>query len=383
MRSLFIILTFLLAGLGVFQKSALALSPYEQIKSVTFYDFPLDINNEQMVVDFESALPSIKSNGFNTVWLVLPWWSFNPKPLTEPPVYTNQTFTNLASILRSLKNNNMYAILPLNYLGQGWSPEGIDHCQLITNPTMYNSFERYVREFLTRISEYSDLVYILFFTEGLEPCSMNPYADAEAIASLLRPTIGSLPTRLPPTLRNKFRIGYHDYSLINLGWAHGQSPIADPISYDFLSMVAFIDPQKTTLEITSEINARASRFKNLYPSIPLVIGESGANDCDNEQNYQALVIQTIATTAINNHMGVNFWGWKPINAETNGCTLGLTNPDGTPKKSLVSVKSIFLANTLFGDVNLDGKVNILDTRKVISNFLDIRDLNFVVGNFGK
>jgi len=332
------------------------LSPTSSIRSVTFYDFPA--TNEQRLQHLAEALTQIRATGFSTIWLVSPWAAYNPKPLSDPPVYNDQEFEILRETLNLLRENGMQAILGLNYLGSGWAPDGIDACNWIRDQTMYTAFETYVQEFLNRIVDYRDMVYILFFTEGAEPCNLNPYGDAEEIASLLQPTLGSLPKRLPANLRSQFRIGYHDYTLINLNWAHGKSPIQDPVSFDFVSMVAYGLDRKSDEEIRVEIDARASRFKNLYPNTPLIIGEFGARGCENGEDEQARVIETIVSHALDYNYGFNLWGWKPGPSDQE-CTnpvfggLAITNQDGTPRKSVETLKEVLRPQIENSGINMD------------------------------
>jgi hypothetical protein len=186
-----------------------ALLPYGDIRSVTFYLFPFDETKYYMAL--KDSIPDIRKAGFNTIWIVNPWVSFDPQPLETPRVFEESRFEHLRQVLSLLRENAMKAILGLNYLGKGWSPEGIEPGSWVTDSKMYEAFESYVEEFLRRIEEFNDTAYILFFTEGTEPEGLDPYADAERHASILRETLGSLPSRLDPTLRGKFSIGYHDY----------------------------------------------------------------------------------------------------------------------------------------------------------------------------
>ena len=213
------------------------LIPYEEIRSVTFYVFPFD--EDTYYEELNNSIPALKEVGFNTIWIVNPWMSFNPEPLSDPPVYDDSRFDHLLDVLDLLRESGMKAILGLNYLGKGWSPEGIDPGKWITDEEMFSAFESYVEEFLSRIEQYNDTAYILFFTEGTEPEGLDPYSDAREHAALLRKTLGSLPTRLNPEIRERFAIGYHDYSIINLDWGGGESPIARPNPFDFLSSVSF------------------------------------------------------------------------------------------------------------------------------------------------
>lgn len=320
-----------------------ATTDYGNIRSVTFYVFPFD--EETYYQELERSLPKIKATGFNTIWIVNPWAEFNPKPLAKPTVYNTARFEHLRKVLGLLRANGMEAILGLNYLGKGWSPEGIDPGKWITNRTMYDAFEAYITEFLERIQDFHDMVYILLFTEGTEPEGLDPYRDARVHAGYLRKTLGSLPSRLDPKLRAKFRIGYHDYSLINLDWAEGDSPIETADTFDFLSMVFYEWEGRTDQEIAAELERRAGFFKALYPETPLIVGELGASICEHGLENQARVIAAKISSALNQGYGFNLWHWRPIPDEDkcgNPAFRGLAirNEDGSDKPAVEAVRSV-------------------------------------------
>lgn len=273
--------------------------PYKLLRSTTFFESGVDYPNASSLIQ---SLPLIKSTGFNAVWLVLWWGLFNPQPLASPPQFDEAAFTRLRGTLELLRENQMQAILPLNYIGSSWIPQGIDRCNWLNDSNQYSAFENYTKELLGRISDYSQMVYIIVFTEDTE-CNVDPY-DPVIHAEILRQTLGSLPSHLPLALRNQFRIGYHDWSLINLGFGHGQSPIADPIAFDFLSMTVYGLENKSNSEIIAELDTRAARFKSLYPHTPLIIGELGASGCNNSEENQSRVIQTIASHGIDQGYGL-------------------------------------------------------------------------------
>lgn len=265
--------------------------PYAELRSVTFFEM-LGATEAGLV----AAIPRMKQAQFNAVWLVPVWHDFDPHPLIEPRAYNDVAFEQLDGILNLLRENDMEAILPLNYMAlQEVS------CDWIKNPAEYAAFEAYVTEFLTRIEAYSDMIYIMVFTEGTEPCS--GVSSWQEHAALLRTTLGSLPDRLPPTLRAKFRIGYHDYSLINLGYALPDSPIVS--DFDFVSMTAYALEGMSADELDAELDLRALRF----PDKPLLLGEFGARGCGHEDN-QSRVDGAIIDWAIRNGHGFNLWGWK-------------------------------------------------------------------------
>ncbi len=325
-------------------------SQFNNLKSVTWYEAGIPYTSS--LLNLSTQLPKIKQAGFNTIWLVTPWNELNPKPLNNPPVYNDTNFNVLKQTLNDLRAQNMQAIIGLNYLGSDWSPEGIDYCNWITNPTQYQAFVNYASEFLKRLDGYEDMVNILVFTENAEPCNLNAYSNAAQIAGYLRSTLGNLPNQLPGALRAKFKIGYHDYNLLNLGWAQGSSPIATPNPFDFVSMVAYDLETKTNDEIKTEINLRASRFKALYPNTPLMLGEFGARSCSADQDSnQSRVDTAIIQTAQANKYGFNLWGWKPAVADecskqTSGYGYAITNSNGSPKPAATAI-----ANLLGGNIS--------------------------------
>lgn len=312
-------------------------SVFNTLKSVTWYEFGPTF--EQSMKNLQVASSEIKKAGFNAVWIVVPWAELNPKPLATFSQYNDASFKVLKDTVDILKNQNIKIMFGLNYLGNGWAPEGIDYCNWISNSQMYNSFEKYVQEVMSRFLGYENDIYFLVFTENAENCLIDTYTNAKNNATALRATLGSLPSRLPTNLKGKFKIGYHDYNLINLNWAEGETPILFPNAFDFVSMVAYDLEKKKDFEINSEILLRAKRFKNLYPNTPLVLGEFGARSCSSVDDYeQARVLVSILKTADELKMGYNLWGWKPTSVDAcskllSGYGYYIVGSDGLPRIS--------------------------------------------------
>jgi hypothetical protein len=178
------------------------------MRSVTYYNFPLELGSSRdFVTDFKNDIDKIIANRFNTVWFVVYRNYFN----TSKDSYSEQSFIDLKLVLQELKNRNMQAILPLNY-GNGPSYTA---CQILTDDAAYQDFVSYVTNFLTRISDYSDMTKILIFTEVSWGCpdpstkKRNDQARGEALFQTNQNTLGKLPNDLPPDLRNN-TIGFHD-----------------------------------------------------------------------------------------------------------------------------------------------------------------------------
>ncbi len=325
------------------ENRSIALLPYGDIRSVTFYLFPFD--ETKYYLSLRDSIPAIREAGFNTIWIVSPWVSYDPRPLESPRFYEESRFEHLRQVLALLEENEMKAILGLNYLGKGWSPEGIDPGRWITDSEMYEAFESYVGEFLRRIEEFNNSVYIVFFTEGTEPEGLDPYADAERHASILRETLGSLPSRLEPRLRRKFSIGFQDYSIVNLGWGNGACPTPLPTPYDFVSMVYYGFEDASDETIRSEFDERIDRFRGVFPGTPLIVGEMGASLCEHGEENQARVILAKVSHALDWGLGFNLWHWRPIPGEDdcqNAAFMGLaiTREDNTTKAVVDELRAI-------------------------------------------
>jgi len=343
-----------------------AVIPYSHLRSVVWYPYPDLVSTSANRL--APLLPSIKASGFNALWLGgNSWLEYNPKPLDTPFVANQASFDGLRQTLQLLRDNGMVAMVGLNYLGQGWSPEGIDPCTWTHDLRSYKAFETYVREFLTRIEDYSDVVYPIVFTEGAEGCTndgivwgANP--SPPELAPLLRSTLGSLPDRLPAALRAKFRFGYHDYSVLSFNFGQGQSPIASATTFDFGSGVYYYNARSLTQRIppaqqATETQDMITRWKTRYPNLPLIIGELGANRCSpSDETDQSQSLSAILNRAVQNRVGINVWGWMSF-ADNLACTapnfddFGLVHNDGTtPRPALAAVIEALRPKISAGDV---------------------------------
>src|SRR6266511_1788154 len=210
------------------------LSRFSTIRSVTFYE---NKPVTEYLDDLDRAIPSIRRAGFDAVWMALPWAAMAPAPLESPPRYAQAAFAALGRVLATVAQNRMRALIGLNYLGRGWAPAVIDPCRWVTDARMYRAFDDYATDFLRTILPYHEFVYILVFSETADPCT-NAFQHADELARSIRGTLGSLPLQLPTRLRAQFTFGFHDNSLITLGWAD-ESPLPRPVPFQFLSTVAY------------------------------------------------------------------------------------------------------------------------------------------------
>ena len=319
--------------------------PITAVRSTAVYRLDATFGRAPLAALLEQVIPGIKAAGFNAVWIPAVWADFDPSPLALPRTYNQAAFTNARAALDVLRANGMKALVGLDYVGVGWAPNfspvlsPAQACDWSVNTVTYAAFEQYAAEFLTRLIGYSDVVRPLVFTEGAEGCGQADPAHAVAVAARLRSTLGSLPNRMPLPVRMAFSMGYHDYSMITLGWANGASPIATPNPFDWLSSVAY------NVATVGELDARQARWRALYPSTPMILGEVGANGCGAGGEARQAVLNTMAAKyALDHGMGFSVWGW--LNHGADECTnasyggLAITNADGTLRQSAVSLKAL-------------------------------------------
>ena len=374
--------------------------PYRTIRSVGFNFFPEATGTPEAISYLASQLPKIKAAGFNTVSLVAPWVNF--EPTVVPPVYNEVAFSYERQALQLIANYGMRAIIELPQFGDAWKPVGITSNAWLSDPAQFLAFENFVEKFLSEIQDYSNIVYVMTFTEStmndLPSCDVypvkvsfvidncpargtNPYAycgipagksvpnnclvDVRAHALLLRRTIGSLPGWLAatnPTLRAKFKLGLHDgrFLIANtlLPARYVYSPVAMYNGYDFLSFTNY-DGRDTTMAwpaIEQHLDLQLARYHGLYPMKPLIVGEFGVSMCGptSTEARQAELTGDFVSYSLRKHLGFNVWDWM---AGPGPCTvarlsnhLALENADGTPRPVLGAFTSALTPNVQSGAV---------------------------------
>ena len=365
----------------------------QSVRSFTYYDGSGDASSKWREFDlgkFSADLDGMKAVGANTVWLVLPWYNFQPVALPQP-VWDNKAVQKLNDAVGLAENKGMRVILPLCYLGPSWSPEGIDAHVWVLDKTMYEAFSTYALELIGKLAAHKNIMYFLY-TEGSEPTisilrknkltidgfrewarkrnpdiaywnkrweanftwetmlplpsdnSFPPGASQKAIeaywtdhwrwcGSLMVERHGELARKIKALVKDNALLGYHEYSLINRDWGKGESPIPKENPYDFLSFVHYTDlkeyPVETTLKDMAE---KVARFRKRYPQMPLMLGESGANTYEMGFRDQAKVAKMVLDFAAKEKIGVNWWMWQDfICPDLIQSSFGLLTPAGKQK----------------------------------------------------
>jgi hypothetical protein len=104
------------------------------LRSVTLYDISKDWTDDAKMNALKARLPAIKAQGFNSVWIVVPWHIIESNVGNSPTstINTDGSVVNTANLNRVLsfiteaKSLGMTVIWPINYLGVNWAPTGIN-----------------------------------------------------------------------------------------------------------------------------------------------------------------------------------------------------------------------------------------------------------------
>lgn len=343
MYSLFVVVAILVFGwiLTACKLQVLPPIPITNVHGTTIYRIDATLGRIPLTGILNSTLPTIKNSNFNAVMIPAIWADFDPNPLATPHLYNSIAFNEAKTALAKARSYGMTVLVGLNYIGEGFSPDlGLTPaCDWAVNPITYAAFERYVEHWLTEMLPWADILRPFVFTEGSEGCGQSNPSHATLVATRLQGTLGSLPSRLLPLLRSVYQIGYHDNTMITLGWANGISPIASPNTFDWLSMVSY------NVETIAELDVRLARWRALYPTTPMIVGELGANGCGvGGEDHQAQLNVMGAKWALKNDLGFNVWGW--LNAGSAECTnpvyggLAITNEDGSLRQTVIQIKAI-------------------------------------------
>lgn len=319
---------------------ALAQPPVTALRGTTIYRIDATLGRAPLADLLTATLPAIKASGFNAVFIPAVWADFDPKPMATPRAYNQAAFNNAVEALAVIRRYGMQALVGLDYIGVGWGPDlgSVAACDWAVNPATYKAFEQYAGHFLSEMMPYADTLRPFVFTEGAEGCGQTGPDQAVAVAARLRGTLGSLPARLPPLVRAAYSVGYHDYSIINLGWGGGASPIAAPNPFDWLSMAVY------NVDSEAEIDRRAMRFRALYPMSPLIVAELGASACaPYSAGSQVANLTMGAKYAVAHGMGFNVWGW--LNHNPNECNpgyggLAITDAGGMPGPAAQALRAM-------------------------------------------
>jgi len=326
-------------------------TPY--VWSTTWYPYfnnTVGVDPDRSLALLAKEIDKIKAQGFNTVWMggVAIWAQLQP----TPGVWDEARFKNLVAHLELLKKKNMRAIYQLNYVGEGFSPTGIDGCYWFDKPDQVQKFSDFTKELAGRLEEYNSMIYYMVYTEQTKSCLLKrnlpyyypgykmesishsssvpitePYtsyqkSDATVVNNFLKASIGSLPQKLPKAIREQMFIGIHDVT-VSRGFITGDTPVQSPNNFDYFSFAFYPDENDIKLNSTyafalQQLNAGLNRIRAHFPTTPIILGEFGWPTWNGSQFVAAehssgrdATYTAMLDWSIMNKIGFNTWAWLP------------------------------------------------------------------------
>lgn len=311
----------------------------------------------------KKQIATIKAQGFNTVWLGgFSWAYLQPVPGTWNP----SAIAALKANLDVLKENNMRAIIQVNYVGPGYAPQGISGCTWMNDPAQVQKFDDYVTGLGGQLARYNYMIFYSVFTEQTTGClaqrgQFNLYknlklgpdgttstwvdatlpankaahdADVHAVNQMLKGSIGRVTKYLAPAVRKQMFIGIHD-ALVSDEQITDDWPVENPIDFDFFSFVYY--PSYATLaafpsdaEIASSttaygkvfdaLEASKARIRRFDKNIPLLLGEFGWTAWDpvakapvfkKDSPARDVAFTALVDWSVLRKIGFNAWSWVP------------------------------------------------------------------------
>ena len=363
------------------------------LRSVTYYTFGTrlqDLSTERLVRDVAHA----RDVGFNGMWLVVTWRSLSPVALPAPQL-NEAAWQKLDKVIEALSSEGLSIIFPLGYFGRGWSPAGIPADRIaewIVDEEMWGAFEDHVVRLTSRYAGRANILW-MFYTESFQG-PLKAYeslaqakanfrrfcretrsdighwnkrwgsdygsfqeigtADGRAkrgamrwedhfrwMCSVLRDRYGGLTRRMKTEIDIKGLVGFHDNAMITKNWAKGDTPVPADNPYDFLSFTAYRGktPAKARLAEVVEIHGR---FATRYPTVPLMIGETGVATLIQSETDQADYLCRIARFAATHSLGMNIWMWQDFKGSTpQQRSFGLLRHDGSDKLVVDALRQAF------------------------------------------
>ena len=363
------------------------------LRSVTYYKFGTklqDIDIDLLAKDIAHA----REVGFNGMWLIVPWRFLSPVALPRPRLH-EPSWKKLDAMIGTLSREGFSIIFPLGYFGRGWSPKGIPAERLrgwIVDETIWGAFQEHVIRLTERYADRKSILW-MFYTESFQG-SVKAYegsdlakesfrrycrrtdpditywnnrwrsdyasfeeigmADGRAKAgvyrwedhyrwmcSVLRGRYGGLTRRLKTEMRIQGLVGYHDNAMITKNWAKGDTPVPDANPYDFLSFTAYMGRGDIDARM-EDVGAVYRRFRSLYPTEPLLIGETGVPTLVRDEATQARYLSRLAGFARQRSLGMNVWMWQDFKGSSKQQrSFGLLRLDGSEKPAVQALREAF------------------------------------------
>lgn len=298
----------------------------------------------------EIEIDRIKAAGLNTLWMGgnAIWKALQPRPGEWDEVQ----FQNLTKLLELMKKKNMRAIYQFNYVGPGFSPEGIDGCKWFQDSNQVQKFTQFSTELVGRLQAYNHMIYYMVYTEQSKQCLLDlglnyyykgyrmdslthsttlpdqepyqtyQYNDVHKVNNYLKQSIGRFTKQMPRAIRNLAFIGIHDVTVSD-GHITDDTPVEGPSDFDYFSFAYYpeeseVKNQSNYPHVLTSLSARLQRIRLFYPETPILLGEFGWTGWDGK-NFGAIqhsldrnvAHEAMIDWSIANKVGFNVWGWLP------------------------------------------------------------------------
>jgi len=386
---------------GALALSAQSLAAFDaaslsQIRSVSNYLLGPDAHDPNA---WRRDLDGMKLAGFNTVWMVNVWAEY--QPAVSPPLWHEERIAALRDICAVAAERRMNLLLVLAYVGEGWGPKGLD----VSVWPLVEQHRLQHLAFLRRMAAETrdfDNVFYLLCTEEILPATVlyAPQSRRETVASFrewarrANPDVaywnrrwgtdyswdtltpadtshrprwelwadharwhGALMRELLPPMVSVIRqenpsavIGFHDFLMpeakLSLTAGDGGLPLLD--CFDFYSIGYYYDADLSGgLDANlAALRGRLARARELYPSLPLFLGELGMavpvappQARAAQETLQAQFLTQALTYLRDENIGFSLWSWRTVvpNAET---THSLQREDGSETPTLQAIRRL-------------------------------------------
>ena len=339
------------------------------------------------VAAWERDLDRMRAAGLNTVWMVNVWAEYQPS--VEPEQWRGDLLGKLRQICAAARDRDMWVVLPLAYIGEGWGPKGIDAAVWPLIEKQRQQHLAFLRRIARQTRDFSNVFYLLC-TEEILPGTLlySPSTRPECVASFrewarqAHPDIAywnerwggqsTWATLVPPDTKGRSRwqmwadlqrwdaalmrqmlppmvaavreghpgavVGLHDFLTplgLDLTAADGSLPSPNP--FDFYSIGYYYDhtPKGGLAANQAELRRRVQSVKRMYPTTPLFCGELGldvrkappdARAAD--ERLQSEFLTGAVRYLQEQKVGFSLWDWRTVVAGA-ARTHSLIREDGT------------------------------------------------------
>ena len=363
-----------------------------RVASVSNYLFQEDTFE---LAAWKRDLDGMKAAGLNTVWIVNVWAAFQPSADGE---YDGDKMRWLQGVCREASERDMYVLLVVAYIGEGWGPKEVDVPVWPLVPKHRAQHLAYLRWLSAGVSSYDNVFYLLC-TEEILPATLlyRPSERPECIAAFrswahrtdpdiaywnerwktdytwetLRPAATSerhtwqlwfdhnrwftyLMRQLLPPMTAAIRegdpdavIGFHDFLLsTNLKQPVEERPTPERCGFNFFSIGYYYKTDKTFDENLEALRTHVEVAREYHADVPLLCGETGLavrktplDVMKADEELQARWLREALTYLRKQGVGYSVWSWRTKVASAEAIH-SLHRADGSPRPALEVIDQV-------------------------------------------